>query len=413
MKIGINLFHLLPENGGVAQYVLTLLQHWPRVFPQDQLVLFCFPRNAAALAAVPAVHERRLLADQDEIPAALAGIELFFCPFNALYPRPLPLPSVVTMVDLQERFFPEFFSPEDRRMRFQHYDWSVAMADQVITISDFSKESLVRLLGAAPDRIARIHLCPAELPEATVRPTAWPEADEAPFLLYPANFWRHKNHQVLLAALSRLRSDGLRVPAVFTGALLGREAEWAAEVERAGVQDQVRHLGLVSRAELSWVYRRARCLCIPSLFEGFGIPLVEAMRLGVPVACSATTSLPEIAGAAAVYFDPQDPVSIAGTIGRLWADAGLRRRLVAKGRARERRFTAERLVQEHRACFLRAVRHYSPARHRQNVEWAALPAPPRENLSVHERLTAAELLRPSPSSWLQRIRRALGRAPRP
>ena len=164
MRIGINLFHLLPENGGVAQYVLTLLQHWPRVFPQDQLVLFCFPRNAAALAAVPAVHERRLLADQDEIPSALSGIDLFFCPFNALYPRPLPLPSVVTMVDLQERFFPEFFSPEDRRMRFQHYDWSVAMADQVVTISDFSKESLVRLLGAAPDRIARIHLCPAELP---------------------------------------------------------------------------------------------------------------------------------------------------------------------------------------------------------------------------------------------------------
>lgn len=153
MKIGINLFHLLPENGGVAQYVLTLLQHWPRVFPRDELVLFCFPRNAAALEAVPGVLERRLLPDQDAIPSALGGVEVYFCPFNALYPRPLPLPSVVTMVDLQERFFPEFFSPEDLRMRFHHYDWSVAMADRVVTISDFSKESLVRLLGADPGRI--------------------------------------------------------------------------------------------------------------------------------------------------------------------------------------------------------------------------------------------------------------------
>ena len=125
MKIGLNLFHLTPDNGGVAQYVLTLLQHWAQFFPQDRLVLFCFPHNAASLAAVPAVFERRMLATQEEIPGALAGVEeipgalagveVYFCPFNALYPRPLPLPSVVTLVDVQERFFPEFFSPEDLR----------------------------------------------------------------------------------------------------------------------------------------------------------------------------------------------------------------------------------------------------------------------------------------------------------
>ena len=246
-----------------------------------------------------------------------------------------------------------------------------------------------------------------------MRPAAWPEGAEEPFLLYPSNFWRHKNHTALLAALAHLRAEGLRVRAVFTGSLMGREAEWAAEVARAGVADQVRHLGLVSRAELSWVYRRAQCLCIPSLFEGFGIPLVEAMRLGVPVACSATTSLPEIAGPAAVYFDPHDPASIARSLRRLWTDASLRRRLIAAGRSRQRRFTAERLVREHRACFVRALRSYSPARHLQNVAWAALPDPPRETLSVHERLTAAELLRTSPSTWWHRLSCELAYALRP
>lgn len=243
-----------------------------------------------------------------------------------------------------------------------------------------------------------------------MRPARLPGNAAAPFLLYPANFWRHKNHRTLLAALARLRAGGLRVPAVFTGALLGRDDEWAAQVAEAGVGDQVVHLGLVSRAELSWLYRHSRCLCVPSLFEGFGIPLVEAMRLGVPVACSATTSLPEIAGDAADYFDPGDPDGLARTLGRLWTEEAGRRRLVSKGRIRGRRFGPERLVREHRVCFARARDAYSPELHARRLAWAAQPDPPRETLSVHERLAAAELLRSGPSSWWLRLRRRWRRA---
>ena len=413
MRIGLNLFHLVPENGGVVQYVLTLLQHWPRLFPQDPLVLFCFPRNDALLAPVPAGLERRMLQHQEEIAAHLDGIDVFFCPFNALYPRPLAVPSVVTIVDLQERFFPEFFTPEDMRNRFHHYDWSVALADHVVTISDFSRDSIVRLLGASPYRVSRIHLCPAELPEAAERPAAWRDDQAEPFLLYPANFWRHKNHRALFAALGQLRAEGLRVPLVCTGALLGREAEWAAAVEQAGVADQVVHLGLVSRAELSWIYRRAGGLCFPSLFEGFGIPLVEAMRLGVPVACSASTSLPEIGGDAATYFNPRDPADLARCLRSFWTSDALRRRLTSRGLRRCRQFTAERLVREHRACFERAITAYTPARHRRNLAWVANPDPPRETLSVHERLVADELLRARPATGWRKLRLQLGRLLRP
>ena len=407
MKIGINMYHLVPENGGVVQYVLTLLQHWPRLCPGDPLVLFCFPRNTALLEAVPAVFERRMLQDQDEIARSLAGIDVFFCPFTALYPRPLPLPSVVTIVDLQERFFPEFFSPEDMRNRFHHYDWSVALADHIVTISDFSRESIVRILGAERRRVTRIHLCPAELPETAAPPAAWKHEGEHPFLLYPANFWRHKNHRKLFAALAQLRAEGMRIPLVCTGALLGKEAEWLAELAQLGIQDQVEHMGLISRAELAWLYRRARGLCFPSLFEGFGIPVVEAMRSGTPVACSRTTSLPEIGGTAALYFNPRDTGSIAQALGRFWTDAELRETLVRRGRQQCRQFTAERLVRAHRECFTRALRTYSEARHRRNLAWVANPDPPRENLSVHERLTADELLRTHPVSGFKRLRRRL------
>jgi glycosyltransferase involved in cell wall biosynthesis len=403
MKIGVNLFHLTSDTGGISQYVLTLLQTWPRFFPQDRFVLFYFPRNADSLGAVPDVHERRLLPTQDEIAQSWPGLDLFFCPFNALYPRPLPLPTVVTLVDVQERFFPGFFSREALRLRFHHYDWSVAMADRVITISDFSRRCLVQLLGADPARTDRIHLCPAELP-AAVRPAAWPEGDSTPFLLYPANFWPHKNHAALWTALARLRSEGVRATAVFTGSLLGREAEWSAQVAAAGVADQVRHLGLVPRAELVWLYQHARLLCFPSLFEGFGIPVVEAMRLGTPVACTTTTSVPEVAGPAAVYFDPQNPAELARAIARLWNDPAQRARLAARGRRQSRQFTAERLVREHRQSFARALQTYTPALHAQRTAWAALPETQREDLSVHERLTAARLLQAGrPRRWWQRL----------
>ena len=262
----------------------------------------------------------------------------------------------------------------------------------MITISEFSRRSLVRLLGADPDRTDRIYLCPAELPAEAVRPVAWSAGDHEPFLLYPANFWTHKNHAALWAALARLRADGLRATAVFTGSLVGREAEWKEQVSAVGVADQVLHLGLVSRAELVWLYQHARLLCFPSLFEGFGIPVVEAMRLGTPVVCAAATSLPEIAGRAALYFDPHRPEEIARVLARLWQDPALRDRLAAHGRRQSRGFTAERLVCEHRQSFARALRTYSPALQAQRAAWAALPETQREALSVRERLTAATLL---------------------
>ena len=364
MRIGIGLNLFQPENGGVTNYVLTLLRHWPRLAGPHEMVLFSFEHNEPLLRLLPPEsrrHEIRLQT-QEGIFDHLDRFDVYFCPFGSLWPRPVPKPAVLTFHDMQERFFPEFFTPAQHVERYYHYDWSLRMADAVIAVSDFTKRSCVEITGITARKIVRVHHAPDELPEPRRPEPAVPF--DGPFLYYPANFWAHKNHLRLIEALAALRHRrNLRVPCVFTGTLLGREAEWREAVDRAGIADQVAHLGLRPRAEVSWLFREARGLVFPSLFEGFGIPVIEALHCGCPVACSGSTALPEIAAGHALLFDPTRTESIAAAVERLWTDDALRARLAADGPAHAARFSPERLVAEHVEAFALAVRRYHPLKH--------------------------------------------------
>jgi len=390
VRIGVNLLLLHPGAGGVANYVLTLLRTWPERYPEDELVLFTFPANEELVASLPARARRHLLRIpyQREIARHLAAMDVFFCPFGSLFPRPLPLPSVVTLVDIQERFFPEFFSPKDIRNRLYHYDGSLHMADRVITISAFSRETLVHVVGLPAQKISVIHLCADQLPDPPVRPVL-PEGFTTPFAFFPANLWPHKNHARLMLALARLKQSGTIVRCVLTGRTDGDLAALLQQRDALGLAEQVVHLGSVTRAELAWIYRSARLLVFPSLFEGFGIPVVEAMISGLPVVCSSTTSLPEVAGEAARYFDPLDPEDIAAKIAAVWNDEGLRTRLAEAGQARERLFQPERLVEQHRAACAAAIDAYRWRRYLWNKSVRA----PWDALFRRRRIPAQQLAR--------------------
>lgn len=364
MRIGIGLNLLQPDNGGVTNYALTLLRHWPRLAPEHPMVLFSFDHNEELLSLLPPEarrHECRLRT-QEEMLDHLDKIDVYFCPFGSLWPRPVPIPTTLTFHDMQERFFPEFFTPVQMEERFFHYDWSLRMADAVITVSDFTRRSCIEITGIPGRKLVRVYHAPDELPEPQP-PADWPLAPDTPFLFYPANFWEHKNHRRLLAAFGRLRARGLAVPGVFTGSRLGRDEVWRAAVAETGTDGLVHHLGRRSRAELSWLFRHARGMVFPSLFEGFGIPVIEAMHVGCPVACSGTTGLPEIARGRALLFDPSDPDRIAAAIERLWADAPLRAKLAAEGPPHAAGFSPERLVQGHLQAFALACRRYRPWKH--------------------------------------------------
>jgi glycosyltransferase involved in cell wall biosynthesis len=162
----------------------------------------------------------------------------------------------------------------------------------------------------------------------------------------------HKNIERLIDAMARIEEPAILV-------IPGYETRWEedlrAHARRVGASERVRFLGWISDGELEGLYEAAICLAFPSLAEGFGLPVLEAMMCGLPVACSDAASLPEIAGEAALYFDPLDTGAIAEAVATLLRDADLRERLAAAGRERAAGFTWPRAAAETVVCYERAL----------------------------------------------------------
>jgi glycosyltransferase involved in cell wall biosynthesis len=186
----------------------------------------------------------------------------------------------------------------------------------------------------------------------------------AEFIFYPANRWKHKNHDGLLRALATLRRrDGLSIHAVFTGYDVANRYPIEQMAVQHGVHDLVHDLGFLTVEELAFVYLKARLMVFPSLYEGFGIPLIEAMAAGCPVVASSHTSIPETVGDAAICFDPAAPDEMWRAIGTAWRDDGLRSRLIERGKRQAAKFSATRMGEAHLVAFMRAIEAYSPRRY--------------------------------------------------
>lgn len=287
------------------------------------------------------------------------------------------LPSVYHPWDLQHLHLPQFFTDEQRRRREITYRVFCERADRIVAASSWTKADLVTNYGISEERIIVIPVAqdlkdypaPSEADLAAARATfKLPDR----FLLYPAQTWPHKNHLRLIEAIAHLRDTrGSVVNLVLTGYQNEHYARIRAEVDRLRLRGQVRSPGYVTPMQLQALYRLATGLIFPSLFEGWGIPIVEAFQAGTPVACSNATSLPSMVGNAAIVFDPLDVESIATAAANLWNDEGVRRQLVERGTERVRLFDPGRVATAYRALY-RAVagRLMSPE------DQLALSAPP-------------------------------------
>jgi glycosyltransferase involved in cell wall biosynthesis len=279
------------------------------------------------------------------------------------------------IVDIQEVFYPQFFTDLDLYNREYHFLGSTRMADRVITISHFSKQSIVNHHHIPPTKVYVAHLCADERfyrAAEIARPPSYP-LPQGNFILYPANHWLHKNHDVLLQALRWLKCElGLEINAVFTGYDMPNGYPLAQKAIEYGLEEQVHIVGYVTVEELAYLYVRARMLVFPSLFEGFGIPLVEAMAAGCPIVAAQATSLPEIGGAAAEYFAPESPEGIGLAIEKIWQNEALRQQLAKKGRRRAFDFSAAKLAQTHLTVFDEAAQAFSPLRYTWN-NWVFRP----------------------------------------
>ena len=276
------------------------------------------------------------------------------------YPVTVPIPAtraptVVTIHDLLHHELPAALPFAERRLRRWSYDGPARSATVVVAVSEHAKATIVERLGVDQDRVEVVH-------HGIDHERFRPDAESAPaglglpdrFVVYPANLWPHKNHARLIEALARVPDGELAL--VLTGSDYGRLGALRSRADALGVADRVRHLGYVPDAALPAIYRRARAMVFPSLFEGFGTPPLEAMACGCPVAASDRGALAEICGDAAAPLDPEDPDSIAAAIERVTGDEALRERLSAAGLKRAASFTWKAAADSHRAIYARAAK---------------------------------------------------------
>jgi glycosyltransferase involved in cell wall biosynthesis len=259
-----------------------------------------------------------------------ADLEALHFPLSVMIPRIDDPPTVTTVHDLQHELYPAFFSRAELAYRRAVYGWTVNRSRLLIAISEHARSTLLERYGLPPERVRTVHL---GIDHARLTPDG---REREPFLLYPANHWPHKNHERLFDAYELVRRERSDLRLVLTG----------QGHDRARLPEGVESRGRVSTDELVDLYRSAACLVFPSLYEGFGLPPLEAMACGCPVTASNATSLPEICGDAAEYFDPLSPEDMAAAIHRALGGT-----LVERGLARAAAFTWDACARAHDAVY--------------------------------------------------------------
>lgn len=350
MRIGLNATSFMPgQMGGIETYFRNLVDRLQALEHESDYLLLCDKRHAAEFnlhnarfhtehinyaKPSPAWFIRGVLRNTLNIDILArrmnrVKVDLIHHPFSVLTPLDIKIPSVLTFWDMQHEFFPNFFSHAELAKRRRLYRASTERATRIIVSAAFTKECLVSRYAIDADKIEVIYTgySPGFRPfdEASSLAVIRGKYDlDQPFMFYPAATWPHKNHKRLLEALKLMREryafDGLLV---LTGIAMQSQAEIITEINRLGLAENVRILGYLPTADLPYLYNCARLMVFPSLFEGFGIPLVEAMACGCPVVCAAATCLPEIAGDAGLLVDPLDPEKMAETIWSAWNDEGI------------------------------------------------------------------------------------------
>jgi len=277
---------------------------------------------------------------------------VFHAPY---YIRPywLPLPSVVTLYDVISARYPEYLPSPGARLVFEVTTrLALAVSRQILTLSEASRGDLLALYGVRPDRITVTPLAA----DATFRPL--PPDDTGPvrarlelpqtFVLYLGINKPHKNLVRLVEAWAQVAAMGIPDTQYPVLILAGREdpryPQARRRVAELGLDSRVRFLGDVAEADLPALYNLATLFVFPSLYEGWGLPVLEAMACGTPVVCGNRSSLPEVAGNAARLVDPTDVGAIAGALRELLADPEQRAAMRQRGLEQAARFSWDRVA---------------------------------------------------------------------
>jgi glycosyltransferase involved in cell wall biosynthesis len=366
VHVAYNLLHLVPgETGGAEVYARRLLPALRKAEPELEMTLFLGGSAAredwgegvevVPLRFDPRSRFRRVLAEQTLLPAAVRRVEpdLLHNIFNTA-PTVCPVPQVTTIHDLIFKRYPETHGLLAKGVEIL-VPLAARRSERVITDSEASKSDIVRFLDVPSEKVDVAPLGPG-IPEEAKGPPPPEirrrfELGDSPLVLSVLAKRPHKNAARLVEAFERVPDAQLVIPGYSTS----YERELRERIDAAGLGDRVSLLGWVDDDTLDGLYRAADCFVFPSLAEGFGLPVLEAMLRGAPVACSNATALPEVAGDAALLVDPLDVEAIAVSIRRILEDGELADRLRAAGYERARRFSWDETARRTLACYRKAL----------------------------------------------------------
>lgn len=321
MHVLLNCFHMPTRQEGAAGAGSYLRAILPRLAEQVDLCVVTSRLNkpeyafqGATTVAVESLAHPRFLGLLDKA-------DVFYDPQNGLHPADLPssLPVIVMVHDLQHNHYPHLFGKTRFNERNRDYGFAIARADGVVAISEWEKDNFLRYFGKREVRViphaAYLYEWYAKQDEPL---SHWAVPHTRDYFLYPAVTWPHKNHYRLIEAFSLLNRHRDRpLKLVLTGTVEHAEAQsaWRAKLEESDQSKHVQILGYVSDAELAALMINTKGLVFPSLYEGFGIPIVDAMQFEKPVIASKLTCIPEVTSATIRFFrDPFDSLKMAQDI---------------------------------------------------------------------------------------------------
>jgi alpha-1,3-rhamnosyl/mannosyltransferase len=350
---------------GIGRYVINLARAMaPPLAPDEDLILLHDPSQPSHWDLGSLTGEQVEVVEtsltpfsprqQWIVPRLLRGLsaDLYHSPYYLMPYRP-DVPTLVTIHDLIPMRFPEYYSPTQRLIFAVTVRLAIRAAQRVIAVSRATARGLQDLLGLSETRTAVVP--EAADPAFYPRPAAQVEAVRSkyglsgPYLLYLGSNKPHKNLTRLVKAWAQVydaqhatRSSHL----VIAGVWDARYPEPSQRAEQLNLTESVRWLGPVPETDLPALYTGATVFVFPSLYEGFGLPVLEAMACGIPVACANTSALPEVAGDAALLFDPNVVDSVAQALSQLLEDPELRAHLIRQGLRRAAQFSWDRTARE-------------------------------------------------------------------
>lgn len=368
LRIAVDASAVPREMAGAGVYTCQLVRALAEVAGEHRLTVFARPELFDDLVSetFDVVHLRprsragRLLWEQTRLPWLLRrmGVDVLHSPHHH---TPLLLPGVrrvVTFHDVTFLLLPERY-PIARRVFMRGVTRGAArVADAIVTPSEAVRRDVIRELGLAPERIvaipeaagAHFHSVDAETAERVRQTYRLPDT----YVLSVGSLEPGKNRSRLIRAFDRVREEGVEL--VIVGQPAWRYEDDGSLVEQLGLAGVVRFLGYVPDDDLPGLYAGATLLAFPSLYEGFGLPVLEAMASGTPVVTSNGSAMAEVAGDAALLVDPLDTDALAAAMSRLLSDEALREELRARGAKRAGRYSWERTAMETLAVYERVVR---------------------------------------------------------